>query len=119
MAQEIADFEPSLAFDGGPFGVRILNRLIQEAPKFIREGGWLAFEVGAGQGLRCCDALSQQGSSSRSSRLRTTRARCAPSWRNMARCEASQLVVCEGLIRVPDHGAERRVASRRTARTAI
>lgn len=50
MAQEIADFEPSLAFDGGPFGVRILNRLIQEAPKFIREGGWLAFEVGAGQG---------------------------------------------------------------------
>lgn len=50
MAQEIAQHEPSLAFDGGPFGVRILNRLIQEAPKFIRDGGWLAFEVGAGQG---------------------------------------------------------------------
>jgi release factor glutamine methyltransferase len=50
MAQEISQFEPALAFDGGPFGVRILNRLIQEAPKFIRDGGWLAFEVGAGQG---------------------------------------------------------------------
>lgn len=61
MAQEIADFEPSLAFDGGPFGVRILNRLIQEAPKFIREGGWLAFEVGAGQGPSVMRRLASAG----------------------------------------------------------
>jgi len=50
MAGEIADFEPSLAFDGGPFGIRILQRLIHEAPRFVRPGGWLAFEVGLGQG---------------------------------------------------------------------
>lgn len=50
MPTEISGFEPSLAFDGGPFGVRILNRLIQDAPRFLRPGGWLAFEVGAGQG---------------------------------------------------------------------
>lgn len=61
MAQEIAQHEPSLAFDGGPFGIRILARLIQEAPKFIRNGGWLAFEVGAGQGPAVHRRLSSAG----------------------------------------------------------
>ena len=50
MHEEIANYEPRLAFDGGPFGIRILQRLIQEAPRFIKPGGWLAFEVGLGQG---------------------------------------------------------------------
>ena len=50
MASEIAEHEPKLAFDGGPFGVAILMRLLQEAPKFVRPGGWLVFEVGLGQG---------------------------------------------------------------------
>lgn len=50
MAEEIALHEPALAFDGGPLGIRILQRLVREAPRFIRPGGWLAFEVGAGQG---------------------------------------------------------------------
>ncbi|MEO8806998.1 MAG: peptide chain release factor N(5)-glutamine methyltransferase, partial [Burkholderiaceae bacterium] len=50
MAAEISGFEPRLAFDGGPLGVRILQRLIREAPAYLRKGGWLAFEVGAGQG---------------------------------------------------------------------
>lgn len=50
MAEEIAAHEPQLAFDGGPFGVRILQRFITEAPRFLRPGGWIAFEVGLGQG---------------------------------------------------------------------
>jgi len=50
MHNEIANHEPRLAFDGGPFGIKILQRLIQEAPRFIKPGGWLAFEVGLGQG---------------------------------------------------------------------
>ncbi|MDH5571884.1 MAG: peptide chain release factor N(5)-glutamine methyltransferase [Gammaproteobacteria bacterium] len=50
MPKEIIGFEPSLAFDGGPFGIKILARLINEAPKFLVENGWLAFEVGLGQG---------------------------------------------------------------------
>jgi release factor glutamine methyltransferase len=50
MADEIASHEPRLAFDGGPLGVTILMRLLQDAPRFLRPGGWLAFEVGAGQG---------------------------------------------------------------------
>jgi release factor glutamine methyltransferase len=50
MAAEIASHEPALAFDGGPLGIRILQRLLREGPRFLRPGGWLAFEVGAGQG---------------------------------------------------------------------
>jgi release factor glutamine methyltransferase len=50
MPREIAAFEPRAAFDGGPFGVKILTRLIREARKFLKPGGWLAFEVGLGQG---------------------------------------------------------------------
>jgi len=50
MPMEISAHEPKIAFDGGPFGVAILMRLIQEAPRFLRKGGWLAFEVGLGQG---------------------------------------------------------------------
>ncbi len=49
MDSEIASFEPSLAFDGGMLGIRIIQRLISVAPKFLTEEGWLIFEVGAGQ----------------------------------------------------------------------
>jgi len=48
MHQEIAAHEPHLAFDGGPFGVNILMRLLQDAPRFLNHNGWLAFEVGLG-----------------------------------------------------------------------
>jgi len=50
MPAEISAHEPRLAFDGGPLGIGILMRLVREAPSFLRAGGWLAFEVGSGQG---------------------------------------------------------------------
>ena len=50
MAAEISAHEPALAFDGGPFGVAILMRLLEGAPGLLRAGGWLAFEIGLGQG---------------------------------------------------------------------
>lgn len=50
MAHEISAHEPVLAFDGGPLGVTLLLRLLEEAPPLLRRGGWLALEVGLGQG---------------------------------------------------------------------
>jgi release factor glutamine methyltransferase len=50
MHGEISKHEPRLAFDGGAFGVNILMRLLQDAPRFLKPGAWLAFEVGLGQG---------------------------------------------------------------------
>lgn len=57
MNSEISEHEPLLAFDGGMFGTKIIQRLIIDAPKFLVPGGWLLFEVGVGQGefiMRLC-----------------------------------------------------------------
>jgi len=50
MDIEIASNEPVLAFDGGMLGIKIIQKLITEAPKFLTQEGWLIFEVGVGQG---------------------------------------------------------------------
>lgn len=47
---EIIAHEPKMAFDAGPLGLAILWRLLQDAPRFLKPGGWLAFETGLGQG---------------------------------------------------------------------
>jgi len=62
MPKEISSHEPQLAFDGGPFGIRILQRLIKEAPAVLRPGGHLMFEVGLGQGDLMMTRLAKQGS---------------------------------------------------------
>jgi release factor glutamine methyltransferase len=61
MDQEISKHEPHLAFDGGPFGVAILMRLLSDAPRFLRDGGWLAFEVGLGQGPGMLKRIEKSG----------------------------------------------------------
>lgn len=61
MEAEIAVHEPQLAFDGGPLGVGILMRLLQDAPRFLRAGGWLGFEVGLGQGPSLLRRLRASG----------------------------------------------------------
>jgi len=50
MNSEISSNEPILAFDGGMLGTKIIQKLIQEAPKFLAKNGWVIFEVGVGQG---------------------------------------------------------------------
>ncbi|MBN2500363.1 MAG: peptide chain release factor N(5)-glutamine methyltransferase [Anaerolineales bacterium] len=50
MPEEISAHEPQLAFDGGPFGVSLIMRLIKEAPEYLKPASWLCFEVGLGQG---------------------------------------------------------------------
>jgi release factor glutamine methyltransferase len=41
--------EPKEAFDGGPYGLSIHQRVLKDAPGFLRPGGVLLFEFGAGQ----------------------------------------------------------------------
>jgi release factor glutamine methyltransferase len=50
MNPEISENEPVLAFDGGMLGTKIIQKLIVEAPKYLKKNGWLTFEVGVGQG---------------------------------------------------------------------
>ena len=41
--------EPREAFDGGPYGLTIHQRVMKEALAFLRPGGRIAFEIGLGQ----------------------------------------------------------------------
>ena len=50
MHPEISQHEPEAAFNGGVYGVSILMKLVRNAPRFLRPGSWLGFEVGHGQG---------------------------------------------------------------------
>ena len=45
----LLEHEPREAFDGGPYGISIVTRLLQDAPAFLKPGGHLLFEFGQGQ----------------------------------------------------------------------
>lgn len=45
----LLEAEPREAFDGGPYGISIHQRLIRDAVDFLKPGGWLLFEFGQGQ----------------------------------------------------------------------
>jgi HemK-like putative methylase len=53
--------EPREAFDGGAYGLTIHQRVVREAPRFLRPGGALAFEVGAGQERQVATLFARAG----------------------------------------------------------
>ncbi|WP_163270750.1 N5-glutamine methyltransferase family protein [Chelativorans alearense] len=53
--------EPREAFDGGPYGLSIHQRLVREAAAFLKPGGWLAFEFGEGQDRQVKILLARAG----------------------------------------------------------
>ncbi|WEX10624.1 HemK/PrmC family methyltransferase [Chelativorans sp. AA-79] len=53
--------EPREAFDGGPYGLSIHQRLVREAAPFLKPGGWLAFEFGEGQDRQVAILLKRAG----------------------------------------------------------
>lgn len=57
----LLESEPREAFDGGPFGITIQQRLVREALPFLKPGGWLAFEFGEGQDRQASALLSRGG----------------------------------------------------------
>lgn len=58
----LLEAEPREAFDGGPYGISILQRLIREAPTWLRPGGWLLFEFGEGQERQAAALLARSRS---------------------------------------------------------
>jgi release factor glutamine methyltransferase len=49
LPREIRDYEPRHALDGGEDGLQTIRAIIDQAPDFLRSGGILAVEIGAGQ----------------------------------------------------------------------
>ena len=46
LQREVRDYEPGVALFGGPSGLEIYERLIPEARRVLRPGGWLLLELG-------------------------------------------------------------------------
>ena len=64
LPAEVARFEPRLALDGGPDGMRVLRRIIAEAPRFLRPGAWLLMEIGEEQAGPLASLMAAEGFSS-------------------------------------------------------
>jgi release factor glutamine methyltransferase len=46
---EIREHEPKRALLAGPTGLEAVSRLVQQAPHYLKRGGWLLIEIGKGQ----------------------------------------------------------------------
>ena len=53
--------EPRAAFDGGPYGVSIFQRVVRDALVFLKPGGLLLFEIGAGQERQVAALFERSG----------------------------------------------------------
>lgn len=51
MAREAREHEPRVALDGGSDGAAVHRRIITEAPRWLRPGGWLLIETGREQSV--------------------------------------------------------------------
>jgi release factor glutamine methyltransferase len=48
LQREVRDFEPHVALFGGPTGVELYERIVADAARVLRPGGWLVMELGFG-----------------------------------------------------------------------
>ena len=63
------EHEPLMALTSGVDGLTAIRRIIQDAPRFLRQGGWLLLEHGYDQAAAVRELLTRQGFSSIASRL--------------------------------------------------
>ena len=61
LQRDTFTFETPLAYDGGPDGLDVVRRLLAGAPGFLRGGGALLLELGAGQPPLLAGALEEHG----------------------------------------------------------
>jgi release factor glutamine methyltransferase len=61
LQQEVRGFEPLGALDGGADGLDFYRRITKQAPDHLTAGGWLLFEVGAGQAPEVLALLKNGG----------------------------------------------------------
>jgi release factor glutamine methyltransferase len=45
----VRDYEPHTALDGGPDGLGVVSKLIEQAPRHLKPGGHLIIEIGDAQ----------------------------------------------------------------------
>jgi release factor glutamine methyltransferase len=61
LEPEVAGFEPRLALDGGPDGLKAYRAIAAQLPGLLAPGGLAVLEVGAGQSGQVATLLAGQG----------------------------------------------------------
>ncbi len=61
LPRDVLAYEPSGALDGGVGGTVVLNRVIGEAARLLRPGGWLVLELGGDQDELVLPELARAG----------------------------------------------------------
>ena len=51
--------EPHLALEGGEDGLVFYRRIVADAPRYLKPGGWLLFEIGCDQGAAVADMMQK------------------------------------------------------------
>ena len=59
LQPEVGNYEPRTALSGGPDGLAMYRRLLQDAAVFVKPGGLLVMEVGQGQAPSVCQMASR------------------------------------------------------------
>ena len=59
LMDEVRDHEPHMALDGGPDGLSFYRRIVGQAPRYLRPGGCLLFEIGFDEGQDVTRMLRQ------------------------------------------------------------
>lgn len=61
LMEEVRDYEPHLALDGGEDGLDFYRRIMAQAGAYLNPGGWLIMEIGQEQGEDLRQMLSYAG----------------------------------------------------------
>lgn len=58
---DVVRYEPALALHGGEDGLQLVRRIVADAPRVLRPGGWLLLEIGGDQDEQLAPALAAAG----------------------------------------------------------
>ncbi len=61
LMPEVKDFEPMMALDGDEDGLLFYRRIIEDAPKYLKKGGKLYFEIGHDQAVEVSELMEKAG----------------------------------------------------------
>ena len=61
LMPEVAQFEPIQALDGGVDGLDFYRKITEEAPQYLKENGYLFFEIGYDQGQEVQRLMCEAG----------------------------------------------------------
>lgn len=61
LMNDVKDYEPHIALDGGKTGIIFYEKIIEKAKIYLNSGGFLAFEIGHDQKILVSDLLYKNG----------------------------------------------------------